>query len=75
MATENIPATPAAVKLWAGQFLLEFLPALEFPMKDLELLNVMAQIGHMLGGERFIWRMGKGMSGMQGILRGHARQN
>ena len=75
MATENIPSMPAAVKLWAGQFLLEFLPALELPMKDLELLNVMTQIGHMLGGESFIWRTGKGVSGMQGTWRGHARQN
>ena len=49
---------PTAIKLWTGYFLLEFLPALELPMKDLELLNVMAQIRHVFGGETFIWGMG-----------------
>ena len=45
---------PAAIKLWTGEFLLEFLPALELPMKDLELLNVVTEIGHVLCGESFI---------------------
>jgi len=44
----------AAFKVWAGYLLLEFLPALELPMKDLELLNVMAQVRHVFGGETFI---------------------
>ena len=54
MSRENIPLMPAGFKLWAGYLLLEFLPTLELPMKDLELLNVMAQIRHVFGGETFI---------------------
>ena len=47
---------PAAIKLWAEEpgFPLEFLPAPELPMKDLQLLNVIAQIGHVFGGESVI---------------------
>lgn len=55
MAGENTPFMPAAIKIWARQFLIEFLPALELPMKDLELLNIMAQIRHVFGGESFLW--------------------
>jgi hypothetical protein len=40
MARENIPLMPAAIELCAGYFLFKFFPALEIPMKDLELLNV-----------------------------------
>jgi hypothetical protein len=54
MNGESTPFVPAALKLWAGQFLVEFLPTLELPMKDLELLNVMAQIRHVFGGESFL---------------------
>ena len=63
---QNTPLMPATIKLWAGQLLLEFLPALELPVKDLKLLNVVAQIRHVFGGERFIWGVGEGVSGMQG---------
>jgi len=44
-------------------------------VEDLELLNVIAQIRHVFGGEGFIWRMGERMSGMQRVWRGHPRQN
>ena len=43
-----------AIKLRAGQFLLEPLPTLELPMKDLELFDVVTQVGHMLCGEGII---------------------
>ena len=44
-------------------------------MIDLELLNVMAQIRHVFGGEGFIWGMREDVSGMQGVRQGHPRQN
>ena len=75
ISRENIPLMPAAIKVWAGDFLLEFLPALELPVKDLELLNVMAQIRHVFGGESFIWGMRERVSGMRGAWRGYPRWN
>ena len=41
MAKMDVPLVSAATKLWAGQFLFEFLPALDLPMKNLGLLNGM----------------------------------
>ena len=40
-------------------------------MKDLELLNVMAQIRHVFGGESFIWGIGERVSGVRGAWRGY----
>lgn len=58
MAKDNrdIPCMSAAIKLCAGYFLFKFFPALKIPMKDLELLNVMAQIGDVFGDESIIWK-------------------
>jgi len=39
-------------------------------MKDLELLNAMARIRHVFGGESLIWRMSEGVSDMQGVWQG-----
>jgi len=50
----------AATKLWAGEFLLELPPALDPPMKNLGLLDGVAQMGYMSGGESIIWGMGGG---------------
>ena len=49
---------PPAIKLCAGEFLPESPPALEPPMKDPEIFNVVAQIWHVFGGESVIWRVG-----------------
>ena len=36
-------------------------------MKDLELLNVMARIRHVFGGESLIWGMREGVGDLQGV--------
>ena len=41
----------AAVKLWTGDFLFQFLPVCQFPVEDLEFLDFVTQVRHMLGGE------------------------
>ena len=66
IARENVPLMPATIKLWAGQFPLKFRPTAELPMKDLEPLNVVAQIRHVFGGKNLIWRMGEGVGDMHG---------
>ena len=49
-----------AIELRDGQFPPESPPTVERPMKDLELLHVIAKIRHVFGGEDIIWRMGEG---------------
>jgi len=50
----------AATELWAVQFPLGFLPALDHPMKNFGLLGDIAQVGYMFGGEGWVWRVGGG---------------
>jgi len=47
------------VKFTACEPPLKFLPTLKLPMKDPELLNVLAQIRHVFGGEGFVWGRGR----------------
>ena len=44
----------AATELWAGQLLLEFLPALDLPVKNLGLLDGVAQVRYVFGRESII---------------------
>ena len=44
-------------------------------MKDLEFLNIMAQIRQVFGGESFIWRMNEEVGDMQEVWQGHRRRN
>jgi len=44
-------------------------------MKDLEFLNVMAQIRQVFGGESFIWWMSEEVSDIQGVWQGHRRRD
>lgn len=66
---ENVPLVPTTIELWADLFPSEFLPVLELPVKDLELLDVVSQIRHVLGEEDFIWRTGKGVNDIRGARR------
>ena len=72
---ENVPLMPATIKLRAGNPLFKLLPAQKLPMKDLESLNIMAQVRQVFGGKSFIWRMNKEVSDMQGVWQGHRRRN
>ena len=65
---------PPAIKLRAGELPLESLPAMECPMKDLELINVISKIRHVFGGENFIWRTGERCERIWGVCWGW-RQN
>ena len=42
-----------AVKLWADQPPLEFPPAVEGPVKDSKLLNIITQVRQVFGSESF----------------------
>lgn len=48
------PFVTAALELWAVQFLVERFPLCERPAEDLELLDVLAQIRHVLGRKRIV---------------------
>ena len=72
---ENVPLMPATIKLRAGNPLFKLLPAQKLPMKDLESLNIMAQIRQVFSGKSFIWRMNEEVSDMQGVWQGHRRRN
>ena len=56
----NLPLMPAAIKLWAGQLLLELIPTVKFPVKDLEVLDIVTQVRQVFGSESFICRTGSG---------------
>ena len=43
-----------AIKFWADQPLLEFLPAVEGPVKNPKLLNITTQIRQVFGSESFL---------------------
>ena len=45
---------PTAVELRTGDPLLQFLPVGQFPVEDLELLDFVAQVRHVLGRERLV---------------------
>lgn len=49
------PSMTAAVKLWTGDFLFQFLPVCQFPVEDLEFLDFVAQVRHMLRRERLVY--------------------
>ena len=51
---ENVPLMSTTFELLAGQFPREFFPALELPVKNLELFDVVAQTRHVFDCESFI---------------------
>ena len=52
------PSVTATSKLWTCELLVELLPVDQPPSVHLEILDIMTEVGHMLGGECLVWTVG-----------------